>query len=451
MTQRIDPLPPYRPWLPVALIALAVLVALAVPQFLDPFVRHDDYSALFGTPEGYVVKALGEMRWLGMLWHMRGWIWPAPVNFALFMALSVIWSAAFAVQFSAPTRAIWVASAVALLAAANVLTVPQSLWFNTLIPGMAVLAAYALACLRMGVKARLMLLFPTVFLSFLSYTTYPMLAVLTCLADPEMHTRRRIKHALILLCLGVAAAILLSLSLNYLARGELIPKVENWRHANTNETPERLAEFIEIIARQVMDFRWSALMLVISYPIACIILWRNRPEPVLFTLLILIFGGLPLIALSAVGGIRMTAYAFIFVPATLVYAIALAFRSSLLGRVVLVALCITSLVETSLYYRKFTDWQADTRAISALVPSGAQTIYIYGPPLDMRASNTAGLIYPEDIILRLKYLTGREVILCMRDADACPAGAGLSWGASNLPEVEATLSGRDIAFRISAK
>ena len=132
---------------PVFLITLVAAFLLTGQNLLDPMIRHDDYPAFFADAPAFWNKTLHEGRWLNYIWHLRDVVTPAWLNFALYQSLWAGFVAALAVTTIGPDASRWFTVVLALL----VLVCPSemliSLWFNTLIPGLAVVTLFAvLAC-----------------------------------------------------------------------------------------------------------------------------------------------------------------------------------------------------------------------------------------------------------------------------------------------------------------
>ena len=137
---------PDTPAMRVGLLWLLLLAgqALAFPgQFADPFIRSDDFPAIFPQPEIYHHKTLTEGRWINWLWMLRSWPTDPVVLQWLFAGA---WSLTAALIGVGIARAPGQGPAAALIALA-VVTTPQvgfiALWFGTLLPGFAILALWA--------------------------------------------------------------------------------------------------------------------------------------------------------------------------------------------------------------------------------------------------------------------------------------------------------------------
>ena len=167
---------------PVFLITLVAAFLLTGQNLLDPMIRHDDYPAFFADAPAFWNKTLHEGRWLNYIWHLREVVTPAWLNFALYQSLWAAFVAAFAVAAMGPGGQRWFTVVLALLLVVCPSEMLISLWFNTLIPGLAVVALFAvLACYLSSAQLRWLLpIF--VIVSFMAYTTYPLLLLAICIA-----------------------------------------------------------------------------------------------------------------------------------------------------------------------------------------------------------------------------------------------------------------------------
>ena len=164
------------PRIPVVFcVALAMVAVISLPNLADPMIRHDDYPALLGNADAFWSKTLNEGRWVNYLWHLRGIITPSWLNFAAYQICWAIFATACALTATGHNKP----TIIAALMAALILVAPTagliSFWFNPLLPGLAFVALYAaIACRGSSATARWLLPDFTV-LTFMSYTTYPLL------------------------------------------------------------------------------------------------------------------------------------------------------------------------------------------------------------------------------------------------------------------------------------
>jgi len=166
-------------------LTYAVLILASGPQVLDPMVRHDDFPALLADPSGFYIKTLEEGRWLNFWWTLRGWVSPAWINFAVYQFFWAIFAGAAAVNACGRKEELWYVIALSLMIAVATPALLVSLWFNTLIPGLGLVALFALLATFLDpVRTRLLLL---VFVpaTLMSHTTYALLLLAVCLTTRE--------------------------------------------------------------------------------------------------------------------------------------------------------------------------------------------------------------------------------------------------------------------------
>jgi len=223
---------------------VALFAALMPAQFADPFVRNDDYPALLGRWERYYWKTLSEGRWINHLWMLR----PGPYDpVTLHVLYMLFWCATSALTAVAafrddrwPLRAGLTALALAWMTQGAELTG----WFNTLLPGTALLALYAgivaFAPLWVAIWA-LLVLAP---LSILTYTVYPfvLLAILAVGGD----WRRASPWAPVAMGLVFCAAFILAVAvmygINWAMHGYFGLRLPAWRE------PSRAADLAGFLA-----------------------------------------------------------------------------------------------------------------------------------------------------------------------------------------------------------
>ncbi|MGI9394201.1 MAG: hypothetical protein ACR2OY_06105, partial [Boseongicola sp.] len=151
-------------------------------NLVDPFVRQDDFPALLGNQDQYFSKTLSEGRWLNYWWHARPFLWPAPVNNIVFLVGWSLYASATAAMSLGTHSHPWYIIALSLMIVIGPQATSIALWFNTLIPGVWILAIFAVANLRFGlnfVRWSLLIFVP---LTLLAYSTYPFLILATFLA-----------------------------------------------------------------------------------------------------------------------------------------------------------------------------------------------------------------------------------------------------------------------------
>ena len=122
---------------------IVALLMTSFAMFPDPFIRHDDFPALLADPDGYYIKTLDEGRWLSYIWHLRGFVMPSWLAFTLYQLCWAIFAGAAAPNACGPNARPIYPIAVALFIMVAPPAAMISVWFNTLLPGLAVVAVYA--------------------------------------------------------------------------------------------------------------------------------------------------------------------------------------------------------------------------------------------------------------------------------------------------------------------
>ncbi|MBO6776882.1 MAG: hypothetical protein JJ897_15550 [Marinibacterium sp.] len=133
-------------------VTFVALLMTSFAMFPDPFIRHDDFPALLADPDGYYIKTLDEGRWLSYIWHLRAFVMPSWLAFALYQLCWAIFTGAAALNACGPNARPIYPIAVALFIMVAPPAAMISVWFNTLLPGLAVVAVYALLVLRHGAR-----------------------------------------------------------------------------------------------------------------------------------------------------------------------------------------------------------------------------------------------------------------------------------------------------------
>ncbi len=219
-----------RLWPVLGLTVLAVLV-MSAPNLLDPMIRFDDYPAFFSDPSGFWAKTLHEGRWVNYLWHLRGSVTPAWLNFALYQLLCAGLAAAIAFSAVPSKSAGFFAVTLALMILVSPPAMLISLWFNTLIPGLALVTLYAVAAHLVSPRMLRALLPPFVIVSFMAYTTYPLLILAVALIATPERSLKDLIAVLALFTVSFLAAVLTVYALNWQVHGIFGVPLADWRDA----------------------------------------------------------------------------------------------------------------------------------------------------------------------------------------------------------------------------
>lgn len=212
---------------------MAIFLVLIPGQFIDPFIRSDDYPALFATPEEYRWKTLGEGRWLNYLWTYRPWPTDPRILFALYMS-ALVW--AFACVGAGITRATpahWPAVGITVALTAIPQTALISLWPATLLPATLLLAAFATVALVASAQATERALSAATPLMLMAHTAYPLVLLAIAAAigrdRPTGWTTFRLG---LIFCIALPLGMLAIYTLNLMAHGEFGLRLANWREPN---------------------------------------------------------------------------------------------------------------------------------------------------------------------------------------------------------------------------
>ena len=438
---------PLRSFAALLFLTLLALAAANWRSLPDPFLRHDDFPALLGF-EDVVSMTLNEGRWLNYWWVARDFFWSHQTHFVLYFLGWATFSAAFAASSLAPgTAFVWRATLAVLMALAPLhFNIAQ--WFNTLVPGVWVLALYALVVLftRWQVATALLLVFSP--LGFSAYTTYPFLMFGMLAARWDLpQDRRTYLTVTAAFVAAFALSVLAAYTLNYLHYGIFGIPPAPWRHPNPLIN---LADIGENLARLKALVYPVILGLGMGYPqvglltfwigiLSLYALFRSDHARSGFVVTPVIMG-LGLLAANVVlTGVVFPVRAAIFLWLAMIFAmVRLAKRvSSGTGRLVIAVLLLWSLI---LFYGYqidrnirlfYTGWQTVTRELAQQVPPDSTAIRIYGDYNALPEAQLARIQSLWGLRMRLEYLTGVPAIDCTETPRACldrtpPFGPGQS-------------------------
>lgn len=421
----------------LSLIALIALMLASGPnQIIDPFVRHDDYPALLLIPELYYTKTLSEGRWLNYLWHLREFETPAWLNNLAYQLGWCVFSAATSLHvLGRQSGFFYKVFLTALIALGPQATVISS-WFNTLLPGIWIIASYAVLTLYVRPLWGLILLVVFVPLSLMSYSTYPLLLLGVYLTRHD--TDKSIFRLCITICLFLACFILgltLINSLNYLVHGTFGIEIAEWRQPTpASDLSSYLANLgkVQRFLAKTLSFHGFGVPLIgvintVIFIACSLLLLRYRTIYAIYALAGLSLGfGLLVVHILSEGSViafRATLFSWLIVAIVIVRAADLCREISPLlasvSRVAVMVLTFTTLILVWKEYDNLNDWQYSTRAISEEIPESVTTLLIYGPYLGPSGALNAGIQEERGIQLRMQQLTGAEVVLCSDQNERC--------------------------------
>lgn len=421
--------------LPVTVAAIfAVLLLAAVFQLPDPLLRHDDYPALVADPSLFYSKTLTEGRWLNYLWHLRGVVTPAWLNFLAYQLMWAIYLGCFVHSAFGRGTEVWQRVMVALIGGLALPWVLISLWFNTLLPGLAMVAFYAWLSTRISARSGRWLMLLFVPLTLMAYTTYPFLILALHLARADTdRSARDLAGLLILFAASFALGMLAIYSLNYAAHGVFGVPMAEWR----NPSPATdLASALEngrlalgYLAALVLKGAYNntalalvqaGLLLAAVWTVLRHDTWRG---------IYLLSGaamGLALICLQVIrSGIDMPVrsggflwlYGAVFLG---LFALWLqgAGRARL-SRNLLFTLTAVPVIFAGMTQYFVSGWQRLSTAMAAELGAGPGPVYVTGTYLSLEAARKADLQKDQSVIFRLQHLTGREVVMCESQPQQC--------------------------------
>jgi len=447
---------------PTFLVAFIAVMLMSAMNLADPMIRHDDFPALFADAPMFWNKTLHEGRWLNYVWHLRPIVTPPWVNFILYQGLWALCVASIAVVASGRKGADRFTVLMALMLMVSPSAMLISPWFNTLIPGLAVVALFGLLACKVSNRTLRLLLPVFVIVSFMAYTTYPLLLLAICIAKTKDRSLRDLAGLLLLFCVSFAAAVVTVYALNWQVHGVFGVPMAEWREATSArglagmvENLPKLRESFQIIFHR-NGFGFLPLMLffpalaVVSFAI----LIKRRPMEALY-----ILGGLSVgIALVTVQVLKIgvivppRAFVFMWVFAVLAIVRAVGLLSpqsgmpSRLGRNAIMLIIGVYFIQIFLFYGQFRDWQAETKLIAQDIAPLEGPVFVYGNPMDIASGKKASIQAREAFSLRFRHLTDREVINCDLTPDDCPARPDLGDTDHGEIHLRATDAGQFVIF-----
>lgn len=423
-------------WKVFALTLIAIFVVSA-GNLLDPILRYDDFPALFAEPDGFWSKTLSEGRWLNYFWHMRGVVTPAWLNFAIYQATWALFAAAFAVVVIPGHGRIWFASVLAL----TILVAPPALlmapWFNTLLPGTVLLAAYAVLATRLSQFALRALLPVFTLVTFSAYTTFPIILLMICLVRTERRSLKDLAGLIALFGTSFIVSLLAVYAINWQVHGVFGVVLDPSRNPNPAHDLVAMAGNIQlwaatmVVFAQKISFNSVATMVfhLGMFTAATVVIARRSPLEALYIHAGLWIGmalvTVQVLKLGVTVPIRAWHFAWIAYAILIVRAAEeLSHNAGLAGRIARNAVLLVTasyLLQTAILFSSYRDWQAQTRAIARDLTTAHDPIYVIGNVINYPAAVKASAQKPMALAFRLRQLTGRNVIICETHPDACPS------------------------------
>ncbi|MGI9388551.1 MAG: hypothetical protein ACR2O1_00715 [Boseongicola sp.] len=418
-----------------AITFVVVMIVSGFNQVTDPFVRHDDFSALLLRPQDYYLKTLSEGRWINYWWHFRSFETAAWINYAVYIAGWATFCAGVALH-TLDSRVLFYPVFLAILIAVAPQATLISLWFNTLIPGVWILAAYAILTLFATPRLGILLLLIFVPLSVMTYSTYPLLLLCICLLRKDnAKSFAGLIVTLVVFAISFALGLTLINTLNYFDHGVFGIEISNWRNPSRAEDLQGIIQNLpkvwRFLGRTATTMGYGSLhigyvnmaLLAVSF----ILLAHRSIREALFwaSALLAGFGLLILHILLEGAGVPFRATLFFW----LLFAVSVAkvshsqlSKSELaasVGRICLLTLTFTSAYLANLYYGTLTEWQRSTREIASGITAEQSTVYVYGGYIAASGGLEARIQHPRGLRHRLAKLTSAEFILCEEQPEKC--------------------------------
>lgn len=447
----------------LTLAAFAVLLGVSgVAQLSDPFLKNDDFPALLRDADAYYPKTLQEGRWLNYLWHLRPFDTPAWLNYLVFLLGNAVFAAAVSLLAVGTSRLPLAALTVVLIALA-----PQSIlmtgWFNTLIPGIWILALYAALTIRLSLPDCRRLLFVFVPVTLIAYSTYPLILLVLCLVHRDAgNSLAEYVKTLASFAVALALGISFMFGLNWLYHGVFGLEHIYWREANPAHDLAGVIENLKLLqefsGRAFVGLgygsRWLAAANIFLFFAALAVIARRRPVEALSILTGVVAGIVLLSILSLKDGVLIFFRATQFVWAA--YAVSLARAAVILseddarrGRNITVALAVLisiSAVLAGKVFQRNIPYQDETRRIAAGIPDDAREVQILGEFFELPEANLAFIQHNDGVRDRFRRLTGLPVVLCAETPAACADPPSVTSSVPNATTVVETRDGIAYVF-----
>lgn len=413
---------------PLFWVSLLLIFLVSLPNLIDPMIRNDDYPALLGRADLFWHKTLHEGRWINYLWHLRGIVTPAWLNFAVYQICWAIFATCMTIAASPNARP----NMFSVLMVAMILIAPPatliSTWFNTLLLGLALVALYAVIVVTCSERMTRFLLPVFTVLTFMAYTTYPLLLLALCLVRSRNRSFVDLLHLLCLFAVSFIGAVLMTYTLNWYAHGIFGVPLADWRSANPAEnlndlwgnSPALRATFFQFFSKSSMISDTVFIGLTTGLVMATIVMTRRAPMEALYLFAGLLTGVALMTVQSLKLGMEVPARAFIFFwvfySVILVRGVQLLYaQGSLTARLSLGALIIMIVMQAAQAqkrYALFREWQRQTRQTAAALAPLSGPVYVFGSAMDSTVGRSAHIQSNHALYFRIEQLTGQQLVMC---------------------------------------
>ncbi len=418
-------------WPVFGMAALAALI-MSLPNLADPMIRYDDYPAFFADAAAFWPKTLHEGRWVNYIWHLREIVTPAWLNFALYQIFWVCFASALAVLATGRGGLNWFAVTLALMILIAPPAVLISLWFNTLLPGLALVAAYALIATRLQ-NWQLRALMPVfVLLTFMAYTTYPLLLLAVALVATKRRSLLDLIGLLALFTASFILAVVVTYAVNWQVHGIFGVPLAEWRDASPAgdlagylaNLPTLLGSLTGFLDKTSFGFFPATIFHLTMLVGACMILLRRVPLEALYLAAGLVTGlclvAVQVMKLGAIVPPRAFIFAWVFYAVIVVRAAQeLSKSQGFAGRMARNAVLLivgSYLLQVFQQYATYRAWQAETRSLAATIKGPA---IVTGAPMQTAAAREAGVQNDLAFAFRMQQLTGEQMTICSEAPTAC--------------------------------
>lgn len=423
---------------PTLLATLVGLLVISAPNLIDPMLRFDDYPALFADPSGFWHKTKDEGRWLSYLWHLREVTTPSWLNYFMYQ---VCWATIAAsvgrLMFRTNENATWFAIVASLMIAVSPSALLMSLWFNTLLPGIALVALFAVIAHHVTVKTLRVLMVPFIVATFMSYTNYPLLILAIVVMRTEDRSIKDLAGLLTLFVVSFAIAVLTVYSINFYVHDVFGIPLADWREATPAGDLAGYLGNIPLLIDSLKNFAifstfyfepaiYTHLCFLVA---ATVVLIKRAPLEALYLYALL---GLAL-AMLAAQVLKMGLYvppranfviwmmhALIVVRATYYISAEPGFMGRIARNFILLVVGSYGL-QSGLQQMQYRDWQDETRAFATQVAAVEGPLVIVDDALQLASAQKAFVQDTRGLASRLKLLTGRDIAVCLDGKDCCPS------------------------------
>lgn len=243
------------------------------------------------------------------------------MNFAIYQAFWALFAASLATVVVRQKGLTFFKGTLALLILVSPSALLISLWFNTLLPGLGLVAIFGLLACRVSSRTLNLLLPVFVVTTFMAYTTYPLLLLAIILFRQESRSFPKLIGLLALFTISFIIAILITYTINWSVHGIFGVPLAEWREATPahnlsqlrDNLPKLLETFNAFMTKSSFGFFPAQIFHIALMVGASLVLLRHEPLEALYIYAGLITG-ITLIVLQVLKlGVAIPARTLIFV------------------------------------------------------------------------------------------------------------------------------------------